>query len=270
MGGWAVMVSEMNHEAYKEMLVSESLDLPVDAGDQDDAAEFRLHLASCANCQAELQSLRETAAQLAHIATPVPASAQVRATLLREIKSFASDATSSAHTSSLATEKSNVIVFRRRTFVFGAMAAGLLLAVTLITSVMLWRRLDRTDERLARAEKAEAMLASPDTRIAILRGTPEAPSARARLIVNRRTGETVLYSFDLPPARAGQAYQLWYIADGRPLPGAVFTTDPQGHATLKQQAPSNGAAADAFAVTIEPAAGSATPTGEKYLITPTA
>jgi anti-sigma-K factor RskA len=258
----------MNHEAYKEMLAREALDLPVDLDQQGESADFRAHLASCTDCQTEMRQLRETAAQLAYTVTPVEAPASVRAALLRRID--IPDIATPARDLSPFANKSNVILFQRRTFAFGAIAASILLAATIIATITLWRRLDRTEERLAQAERVEALLASSDTRIAILRGTAEAPDARARLIINHRTGETILYSFDLPPAEAGQAYQLWYIADGRPLPGGVLMTDAQGHATLRQQAPSDGITADAFAVTIEPTTGSLTPTGAKYLISPAA
>lgn len=263
----------MNHEAYKEMLVREALDLPAD--EQEEPAEFGAHLASCADCQTELRRLHETAAQLAYAVTPVTAPASFRVALLRRIDA-AADTASTANTSTTASASataanlSNVIVFKRRTFAFGAVAASILLAAVLAATAVLWRRLDRAEVRLARAERVEAMLASSETRVVILQGTAEAPDARARIIINHRTGETILYSFALPPAATGQAYQLWYIADGRPLPGATLTTDAQGHATLRQQAPSGGVTADAFAVTIEPATGSLAPTGAKYLISPAA
>jgi len=72
---------------------------------------------------------------------------------------------------------------------------------------------------------------------------------------------------DLPPAPEGFAYQLWFIAGGRPpIPGKVFSTDGRGHAELHDIVPPAGRlAAVVYAVTLEPASGVSAPTGEIYL-----
>ncbi len=117
----------MSHEAYKEALVSEALNLhATDTGEQGEAAELRTHLATCADCQAELRRLRETVAQLAYAVTPVEAPASVRTALLQRIESSTQDELTpdqelvpSADASPVA-DFPNAIFFSRRAFVFGA------------------------------------------------------------------------------------------------------------------------------------------------------
>jgi anti-sigma-K factor RskA len=93
-----------------------------------------------------------------------------------------------------------------------------------------------------------------------------AARARARLTFDERTGRAMFMAADLPPAPAGKAYQLWFIAEGKPpMPGSVFQTDASGHAEMHDIVPPEGRHAAIFAVTLEPAGGTSTPTGEMYL-----
>ncbi|HEX8423325.1 MAG TPA: anti-sigma factor, partial [Pyrinomonadaceae bacterium] len=100
-----------------------------------------------------------------------------------------------------------------------------------------------------------------------LSGTKVAERARARLTFDARTGRAMLMAADLPPAPTGKAYQLWFIAEGKPpMPGSVFQPDARGHAEMHETIPPEGRSdAAVFAVTLEPAGGVSAPTGEMYL-----
>jgi len=101
----------------------------------------------------------------------------------------------------------------------------------------------------------------------VLAGTNVAPGARAQLAFDRSTGHAMLFAHNLPAAPQGKAYQLWFISGGKVMPGKVFTPDSAGSAVVEEQVPvSQMDAAAVFAVTLEPAAGVQTPTGEKYLL----
>jgi anti-sigma-K factor RskA len=79
----------------------------------------------------------------------------------------------------------------------------------------------------------------------------------------------MLFAYNLPPAPAGKAYQLWFISGGKVMPGKVFTPDTTGRVMMNEQVPvANLDAAPAFAVTLEPSTGVAVATGEKYLLSP--
>lgn len=170
----------------------------------------------------------------------------------------------------------------RSAFTYGALAASLVLAALVAASFVLWQRntamksqlarvsstLNRTQDELAardaeleRTRRERELLASPDAHATDLAGTPAAASARARLVFDARTGEAVLTAENLPPAPVGKAYQLWFIADGKPLPGSVFATDAQGRGEMREQIPPAGRRAQVFAITVEPASGTQSPTG---------
>jgi anti-sigma-K factor RskA len=168
----------------------------------------------------------------------------------------------------------------RRLFVFGTLAASLAIAALLLSLLLLWQRNERlqtevaqlsananqTAQELARTRADRELLAAPEAHTATLAGTKMAERARARLTFDARTGRAMLMAADLPPAPRGFAYQLWFIAEGKPpMPGSVFQTDASGHAEMHDIVPPEGRRAAVFAVTLEPASGVSAPTGEMYL-----
>lgn len=174
----------------------------------------------------------------------------------------------------------------RPALLVGYLAASLAIAALSVGLVSLWQRnnqlqadvarlsaqlaearsqLGETMVEMARARGEAEMLSAPDSQVTVLTGTEVAANARARLTFNETTGEAVLVAAKLPPPPAGKAYQLWYIADGKPLPGYVFTTDAAGRGQLRGTIPPEGRRAALFAVTLEPAAGVPAPTGDMYL-----
>ena len=183
-----------------------------------------------------------------------------------------------------------ILVMRRSIVTFGAIAASVLIVALAGLAFTMWQRANdtqaqiarvqtearldavrRADEttrltqELAREREATNTFAAPDARFATLKGTENAPAARANLIFNPRTKRAVLYSHALPPAPQGKAYQIWYIANGKPLPGGVFTTDNQGDGALSDLAPTGSNTASTFAVTLEDAVGALEPKGAKVL-----
>jgi hypothetical protein len=168
----------------------------------------------------------------------------------------------------------------RRLFMFGTLAATLAVAALLLSLLMLWQRntrlqneiarlsatTEQTAQELARTRADRDLLAAPEAHTATLAGTNLAARARARLTFDERTGRAMLMAADLPPAPAGKAYQLWFIAAGKPpMPGSVFQTDARGHAEMHDIVPPEGRRAAIYAVTLEPASGVTAPTGEMYL-----
>ena len=121
-----------------------------------------------------------------------------------------------------------------------------------------------TEQRREAQEKL-AVLLDPGSRMTELAGTKVMPGAHA-MLVHDKNGRVILMAKGLPPAPAGKAYQLWFIAGGKPMPGKVFTTDASGVATLEDQIPSEARNAAVFAITLEPERGVQSPTGEMYLI----
>ncbi|HLL70793.1 MAG TPA: anti-sigma factor [Pyrinomonadaceae bacterium] len=293
----------MRHEDYKELLALDALDLL--EGDGDERRALDAHLAECDDCRAEASALRDSAASLAYAAPPTVAPApELRARILASVKSQTrADARPLApptHGGAITTltttppEVSNVstsdefarrreareVRVSRRLLTFGTLAASLAVAALLVSLLLLWQRnerqqaeiarlsqaVNRTERDLARLSAERELLAAPAAQTATLAGTKMAERARARLTFDERTGRAMLMAADLPPAPAGKAYQLWFIAAGKPpMPGSVFQTDASGHAEMHDIVPPEGRRAAIYAVTLEPAGGVAAPTGEMYL-----
>ena len=284
----------MNHDALQEMIALDALDLL----DEAESRALAERLASDANGQQEAKDFRDAAAMLAYMVDPVKPPAALRVAVLAKIR----EETNALSGNGGAPARANVVPMTRpiakspvgagsqramndRLWRFGAIAAALLLSVCIVTLGMLWSRLGearaevsrlrgveselaRTKEQAERAEATASLLRDPEARIGVLAGTSQAPRAHGRVMLDPRTGEALLLSFDLPPVPPGKAYQLWFIADGVPLPGGVFTTDATGRVVLRETVPIEGRRAAVFAITLEDAGGSPVPKGQKYLAGP--
>jgi anti-sigma-K factor RskA len=169
---------------------------------------------------------------------------------------------------------------------FGAAFAALAIVILGVATLSLWGRaaalgrevailsekltnaqseLGAQREQLASARDVDEFLATPGARIAQLAGKPAAPQARAMLAYDRSTGRAMMIASGLPPAPAGHAYQLWLIADNKPLPGGTFKTDAEGRARMSDRLPA-GINSPTFAVTLERDGGESAPKGDMYLL----
>jgi hypothetical protein len=293
----------MNHEDYKELIALDALEV-LDGGDEARRA-LDAHLAGCADCRAELNALRDTAVSLVYAARLESPTPELRARILTAVKSYPQDvrrassnrdAPTAAQTSGVSSadeferrREARDVRVSRRIMMFGSLAASIAVAALLITLALTWQRnarlqgelarlsesvnrtqqeLARTEQELARTRADRELLALPAAHTATLASQlGAAGKAHARLTFDAQTGRAMLTAADLPPVPAGKAYQLWFIAAGKPpMPGSVFRPDPRGHAEMHEIIPPEGrSAAVVFAVTLEPAGGVAAPTGEIYL-----
>jgi anti-sigma-K factor RskA len=120
-------------------------------------------------------------------------------------------------------------------------------------------------QRLAREDAVPQLLARADSRVTPLDGLAAAPRARGRVVWSPGAREAVLVAAGLEPAPAGKAYEVWVIAQGAPVPAGVFQVDAQGGAVVRLPALDETARAKTFAVTLEPAEGTPSPTGPMVL-----
>lgn len=155
----------------------------------------------------------------------------------------------------------------------GALAAGIAaIAVGLVVSAAYDRRLTQLAQEAAalkqeteRQQSLVALLRDPATQVVSLSGLEPAPGAKARMLWHATAGG-LLVAQGLPPAPEGKAYELWAIAGaGAPTPAGVFTVDAKGVGSLRVAPIRAAGAVDTFAVTLEPSAGVAAPTGAMYL-----
>jgi anti-sigma-K factor RskA len=90
--------------------------------------------------------------------------------------------------------------------------------------------------------------------------------ARARLLWNTENNEGFFYGLNLPQTPVGKTYQLWAIADDKPISIGVFSVDDRGNNTMKLGGLPVADQIQKFAVTLEPTGGVPLPTGEMYLV----
>jgi hypothetical protein len=116
-----------------------------------------------------------------------------------------------------------------------------------------------------RAQAAVAILSAPDVARVDLAGQPVSPNASARAFWSRTRG-MVFSASNLPPLPAGRTYQLWVVTAQAPISAGLLTPDAQGSFNETFSTPPDIPQPVAMAVTIEPAGGMPSPTGEKYLV----
>jgi anti-sigma factor RsiW len=286
----------MAHEEYKDMLAAQALN----ALEAAELRDLEAHLQSCAECRSQLAEWEDAAAGLAFAsleARPLEPSRHLRGRILEAVRADATGRAPQAD-SPLGVETrgttrqaehghrsqpSNVVPLNRprtwsSTQTRGAIAAGVVLVGLIAALFVLWKQNREARQELARLtvqvrdaqqqliqqREAIEIVSAPGTRMTELAGTKLMPEAHAMLAYDKNGG-AILMAKGLPPAPAGKAYQLWFIAGGKPMPGKVFTTDASGAGTLKDQIPPEARNAAVFAITLEPENGVQSPTGQIYL-----
>lgn len=98
----------------------------------------------------------------------------------------------------------------------------------------------------------------------VLNGTPHAPDALAKIFWMKNNGDVYVDPTNLPKAPAGKQYQLWAIVNGKPVDAGMITTTAKG--TYHIQKMKSFGKAEAFAITLEKAGGSPTPTMDQMVV----
>ncbi len=271
----------MEHSEYQELLAAHA----IDALDARDARALREHLESCADCGAELDELRDSAALMAHAAEPASPSDEVRRRIMRDIRSQSrtvTDEPSVVMPLSQGLSAAWPSVWR--------VAAAVAFVALLLGIIVLWRRdvasrreiaelarkLNRQQRELqierdnrTQQNEALALMNSPDAKKMALTGTITAQSARATFMYDEKSRNGMLLIEGLPATPADKAYEVWFIPKGlAPIPGRTFTVTANGPAMVSDSLPVAAGSAMVVAITLEPKGGSATPTGPIYLASP--
>ena len=117
---------------------------------------------------------------------------------------------------------------------------------------------NQVNRRLESFEKEIEIVNDPGFSKVTMSGTANAPDAMAYVYWNESTSDVYLKVKNLKELAQENQYQLWAIIDGKPVDAGVFDGNIAGMTKMKQI--TKGAAA--FAVTVEPRGGKATPTLE--------
>ncbi|MBA3912616.1 MAG: anti-sigma factor [Acidobacteriales bacterium] len=222
------------------------------------------HLASCHDCGLELDRLRGDMALLAlSTAGPKPP-ARARQRLLRTI--------------SQEPRTQAAVQTKRASWSFLPWLAAAALA---LVAGLLWQRntalgheladlQDRSRQQQAQLTKAReivsTMTASDALRVTLVAAkTPPQPQGKAIYVKDRSS--LIFLASNMPPLPAGKAYELWLIPKtGSPIPAGVFRPDARGSGTVVEPPLPAGAEPKAFAITVEPASGSAGPTTQPIML----
>lgn len=241
--------------------------------DGEDLRELEAHLdVGCAECRRQLDLWNRDLELLAASVPPVPPSDTARARILRLAKETAPVSSPSPG-------------LPRWTYF--AAAALLLLSVWGVAGQIrlrgevrrlaaernrLARQVEALDREvdLARAEARQAaqalqILAAPSVRSVVLAGLEPSPGAAGHTYVNPQTRDALFYAFNLPRLEGDKTYQLWFIADGKPVSAGTFSVDERGSGRLRVEKVPDVEGIQAWAVTIEPRGGVPQPTGAMVL-----
>jgi hypothetical protein len=116
--------------------------------------------------------------------------------------------------------------------------------------------------KASHAQQVLEVLNAPEAQRVTLTATKTAPAPTAHTVYLAERGALVMEANNLKPVPADKAYELWVIpaSGGAPLPAGTFRPNSEGYASLVLPRLPSGVPAKAFGITIENAAGSATPT----------
>ncbi len=115
----------------------------------------------------------------------------------------------------------------------------------------------RVNQKLDKVQSDFSIIENTSFSKVVMAGTANAPEALATVYWNASTEEVFLSVQELQQLATTNQFQLWAIVDGKPVDAGVFDLGVEGLLKMKTI---SGAAA--FAVTIEPRGGKASPTME--------
>jgi anti-sigma-K factor RskA len=211
----------------------------------DEAARVQEHLASCMICRNDVAAFENVTAQLAYSAPFMNPSARLKERLMQRVQ----EANPQPQQSPRARPW-----FERLLPAWGLASLVLILALGAL-NLLLWQRVNQTEAFLSQG----GMQAVP-----LIPSDPASP-ATGFVLVSADGDDGALVVDGLPPLGENQQYQLWLSREGERASGAIFSTDENSYGGTRIRAPRSLRDYSAVGITIEPAGGSAEPTGERVL-----
>jgi anti-sigma-K factor RskA len=240
-----------------EQFVDDLALLAVGALQGDERVALEKHLEGCAACRRELEQLRGDTALLAlSVAGPAPPR-RARERLLKAIA-----------------KEPGAPRARGRTWSW-TLIPWFAAAAFALAAVFFFQQSDRLSQRVAelqsqsaqqqaqleRAREVVSTLTSTNAMRVTLVAAQTPPQPQGRAIYVRDRSSLVFIANNMPALPPQKAYELWLIpTSGAPVPAGVFKPDAHGSATVVEPPLPAAVEAKAFAITVEPEQGSATPT----------
>jgi anti-sigma factor RsiW len=249
----------LNHDAIAELLGAYALD----AVDPDDATAVEEHLAVCPRCRDEVAHHHQTAGLLASSGGEAPAELWdgIASRLKRP-----PDMSGPPRPLPLGPRRGSPPAQTKWTSSRLARGVGALIAVAAaVAIIVLGVQIAHLNHRVNQvaasrgtqnlSEAARLALLDPQSRRIVLTGSGPASRALAEVVVGG-SGTAFLFNQGLPALPAGRTYQLWLTGGARPVSLGLLGSNPDTVAFAIGPA----RVANAFAVSVEPAAGSIAPT----------
>jgi len=211
----------------------------LDALDERERIAYEAHYATCEICRTDVREYREAAAELGTLAATVPP-ADVKARVMSEI----------ATTRQLAPLPPSVarLTDRRRRPVVTAIASIAAAAVVFLAGAVILG--NRGDDSFG--DQVAAMMEDPSFMMVELAG-----EGGGSVKVAWTAGQAAVIGGDLPDPGPGKRYELWMIDSAGPHPMSLL--DPARDGEIRRVMAFEGSPGG-WGVTIEPEAGSDTPT----------
>lgn len=221
----------------------------------EEIAALGSHLISCDDCQAELADYQKMATGLLQAVSQRTPPASLRRKLAGRLPS-AQERTSSLF----------AVSFKQ----FATVAVVTILLGLNLFSVMQIRDLQQQQNALAERLSAEqatiAMLAHPGTQLVLV--TADLPDMTGSVLLDKDKNTAVLVLWNLPELEAEQVYQIWLINEqGEKISAGLFNpSNDKEYTTASVESSVPIRQFVTIGVTIEPAGGSAQPTGSRVLV----
>lgn len=156
-----------------------------------------------------------------------------------------------------------------------AVAASVLFLISVAGNIFWMNDQAKTKQEIARMETEKknqdlamqkmnqkmGMVSNPDMKMVMLKGVEKHTDSKAMVFWDTKTKEVYLNAESLPKAPEGMQYQLWAIADGKPVNAGMYSEEKDSKVAL-----ANIPKAQAFAITLEKQGGSPVPTMENMYV----
>lgn len=221
--------------------------------EENEARQVAEHLAECSVCRQELRAFQTVADQLLLAVPEQTPSSALKARLMERISRLGEPAARPIETKRVS--RSGGWQPPQKWIPVGAFAGLVVILLLAVSNLLLWQRLNRLE-----------VISGPlGMRAIVLQNTAAASDASAFVVMGADGKNGVLVVDHLPPLDESQEYQVWLMKDGVRTNGGTFTVDEEGYRGLRLDAPDSLLTYSDVYVTVEPAGGSAAPTGEWVL-----
>ena len=237
----------MKHDQIHEMLPAYA----IGCLDEEEAVLVSEHLAACAKCNEQFLEYRSTVDALAYGSPRICPPDSLKKRLMQRIQSTA--------------EIPSVIQpaskrWKWRSLWQGFSPAWAFASLALIFSLSVINLIQLHNTQKLQKEVAVELL------VLKMKGTHRAPKGDGTLVISQDRKKGVLVASDLPIPDGNQQYQLWMKKNGQQVSGGVFSVTPTGYAVVEIHSIKSLSSFRSFEITLEPAGGSPTQTGNLYMV----